>query len=62
MIKNEFRLALEALINSHSMENGSDTPDWILADYLVSCLAAFDEATEARTHWYGQKQPQAVVG
>lgn len=44
----EFRDELETLINKWSKENGSDTPDFILADYLQSCLNAFDEAVRAR--------------
>jgi len=50
----EFRDDLQKLINQHSKENGSDTPDLFLADYLVACLAAFDAATKARDAWYGE--------
>ena len=49
----EFREKLEALINGCSMENGSDTPDFILATYLVACLKAFDAAVSRRVEWYG---------
>ena len=48
-----FKKELEELINKHSMENGSDTPDLILATYLLSCLKAFDDATKNRDRWYG---------
>jgi hypothetical protein len=34
----KFRDELEELINRHSMENGSNTPDFVLAEYLVKCL------------------------
>ena len=47
-----FREELEDLINRHSKENGSDTPDFILARYLLGCLTAFDRATIVRTGWY----------
>lgn len=47
-----FRWELEGLINAHSQENGSDTPDFILAQYLIECLNAFDKATRRRTKWY----------
>lgn len=43
-----FRQELRSLINRFSMENGSDTADYILADYLMSCLDAFDTATRLR--------------
>jgi len=47
-----FRKELETLINSSSLENGSDTPDWILAEYLIDSLHAFDSAVEKRSKWY----------
>ena len=47
-----FRSELSALINSHSLENGSDTPDFILAEFLADCLVAFDKAVAQRTRWY----------
>lgn len=47
-----FREELQQLINKHSMENGSNTPDFILAKYLVMCLDAFDVTTNHRTAWY----------
>lgn len=43
-----FRKELEELINRHSMESGSNTPDFILADYLMACLRAFDFGVKAR--------------
>lgn len=46
-----FRKELESLLNCHSRENGSDTPDFILAQYLSDCLAAWDRAVTRRTEW-----------
>ena len=46
---------IESAINRANAEGASDTPDWILAEYLISCLAAFDAATNARSRWYGHK-------
>lgn len=43
-----FRYQLRGLLNSHCRENMSGTPDYILADFLHSCLAAFDIATNKR--------------
>ena len=37
-----FRKELSELINRNSMENASNTPDFILAEYLVNCLMAFN--------------------
>lgn len=50
-----FRKEIETIINTHSLENGSDTPDYILAQYLLSCLLAFDEAVKCREVWHGRK-------
>lgn len=49
-----FRDKLQDLINTHSMEAGSNTPDFILAEFLADSLRAFDKATQARTGWYGE--------
>lgn len=46
---------LTGLINKHSRENGSNTPDYILAEYLERCLLLFDETISKRTYWYGEK-------
>jgi len=48
------RHEIERAVNRVSAENGSNTPDFILADYLASCLAAFDRAVQARERWYGR--------
>jgi hypothetical protein len=52
-----FRMEIENAINRHSMENGSDTPDFILADYLCDCLAAFDRAVGRRNAWGSPPNP-----
>ena len=59
MNRSAFRHDLEGLINRHSMENGSDTPDFMLANYLIACLDAFDEATRRREQWYGRNPKPA---
>lgn len=46
-----FRLELAALLNRHNMENGSNTPDFILAEYLTDCLATFDRTMAKRDDW-----------
>jgi hypothetical protein len=47
-----FRTKLTSVINECSMENGSNTPDFILSQYLASCLKIFDEAIQQRETWY----------
>jgi hypothetical protein len=51
-----FRRELAAVINKHSKENGSNTPDYILADYLINCLKAFDTAVMLRENWYHNQE------
>lgn len=55
----EFRAELTALINKHCCEAESNTPDFILAQYLEDCLKAFDTAVEAREAWYEKPLPMA---
>lgn len=50
-----FEQDLRQLINKHSVENTSNTPDLILAEYLNACLSAFSVATRQRERWYGRK-------
>lgn len=59
--KTTFRLELANLINKFSKENGSDTPDYILASYLTDCLEAFDSAVKSRTLWY-KSEPNDDIG
>lgn len=60
-----FRIELEKLINQCSMESASNTPDFILAEYLTGCLTAFDQAVQQRENWYGRdprpSQPREVT-
>lgn len=48
-----FEQELKFLINRRSKENGSNTPDFVLAQYLLGCLENFDKAVNAREQWYG---------
>src|SRR3990167_2413197 len=41
------------VLNRVCAENASNTPDFILAKYLASCLSAFETATREREAWYG---------
>jgi hypothetical protein len=55
-----FRTELERLLNRESMENGSDTPDFMLADYLMACLDTWNKIVTTREQWYG-RGPKPVV-
>jgi hypothetical protein len=51
-----FEKELESLINRYSMESGSNTPDYILVEYLKNSLENFHAATRLRDNWYGGKR------
>jgi hypothetical protein len=50
-----FHDELASLINKYSLENGSNTPDFILALYLQQCLATFNDIMKKREDWYGRR-------
>lgn len=57
----ELKKELAAVLTRHDAENGSNTPDHILAEYLLGCLAVFDAATLAREAWYGCKKTPGQI-
>lgn len=54
--KHEFYVELTNLVNRFSRENGSGTPDYIVANYLVDCLDNFNKSIKLRENWYGREQ------
>ena len=50
-----FEEELKILINKHDQENESNTPDFLLAEYITACLRAYDTAVCKRDKWYGMK-------
>jgi acyl carrier protein len=53
---------LTDLLNAHSVENGSNTPDFILAEYLLESLRAYERAVVARERWYGRVDEELPLG
>ena len=49
-----FTEELADLLNRHSMENESGTPDFILARHLTSCLVAWNCSMHEREAWHGR--------
>lgn len=58
--RNNLQTQFEILINSYSAEKESNTPDFILAQYLSDCLDAFNKATNARRIYYGHPENKEV--
>ena len=50
--KPTFSDELEELLHRFGKEKPSDTPDFILANYLINCLKAFNTAHKRRTEWH----------
>ena len=56
----KLQLELSALLNRYSCENASDSPDFILAGYLIRCLDAFDIATKKRDAFWNFRPGEYV--
>jgi len=48
MNRENLRKEIQLAINRNSAENGSNTPDFVLADYLMDCLEAYNKSVTAR--------------
>jgi hypothetical protein len=48
----DLRAEIESAVNRCSAEGGSGTPDFVLAEFLVASLAAFDAAVRRRDEWW----------
>ncbi len=51
--RKKFTEELESLINRFSIENKSNTPDFILALFMSRCLNAFEATSLRREAWFG---------
>lgn len=48
----DLKRELTTLLNRTSRENKSDTPDFLLAEFMLGCLESFERATKKRDKWY----------
>lgn len=48
----ELARELGAVLNRASRENESNTPDFLLAEYLLGCLEAGEKLIKKRDVWY----------
>jgi hypothetical protein len=51
----KFMQELQELINRHSMDNESNTPDFLLAEYLMGCLSIYASTLARRDAWFNFK-------
>ena len=52
---------IRVVLNRYSAEAPSGTPDYILANYLIDCLKAFNEAVSLRAVWRGELIEQMIL-
>lgn len=52
-----FQQDLAGVINRHSMENGSNTPDFMLSNMLMDTLQVWNKHLSNREAWYGRPRP-----
>jgi hypothetical protein len=60
-----FEEELRALLNRHSAENRSHTPDFILAMFIFNALEAFNDSVRERDKWWGFRpwgEPKPLLG
>jgi hypothetical protein len=50
-----FQKALESLLNRYCKDNASNTPDFLLAEYMLNVLDAFTTLNNKRERWYGRR-------
>lgn len=57
-MRSEFERELSGLLNKYSLENKSNTPDFILARYMVKCLNAYNKAISKRDKWFNNSNTE----
>jgi hypothetical protein len=60
-IDRDFQKELSSLLNTHSCDNDTNTPDFLLASFLDAVLAVFSSVMEQRDEWQGMEPKPASV-
>ena len=55
-----FRQELTGLINKHNLEQHCNTPDYIIAEYLVNCFNSYCEVKNHNDVWHGIGKDNAI--
>lgn len=48
----KFMEEVRSAINRYSMEQGSSTPDFLLAEYLLGCLSIYEHTIQKRDNYF----------
>lgn len=51
-----FEKELETLLNCHSKDNDTNTPDFLLAEFLTKCLQAYKDMNDKNDIWHGRRR------
>lgn len=47
---------LEAVLNKHCIDSKTNTPDFILAEYLINCLTAYNALIVSKSIFFTDKE------
>lgn len=50
----DFMKELSVLLNRYGKDSDTNTPDYILAEYLKSCIESFERAIDLRDAWHNK--------
>jgi hypothetical protein len=53
---------LAAILNRMSRENASNTPDFLLADFMLGCLDVYERTLQQRERWLGEGAALPTTG
>ena len=56
-VKSGLGFMIREQINIHSREENSNSPDFVLAQFLMDCLNAFEKGINRRDHFLGYEIP-----
>ena len=48
----DFQKELTELLNKHGFDNEFNTPDFLLSEYLISCLMAYEKIKKYNDDWH----------
>ena len=51
--RSKFEKELISLISRYSQENVSETPDFVLAEYIMGCMKVYEQTVKRRDEWFG---------
>jgi len=49
---------LAELLNQHSMEQASETPDYVLAEYMLGCLYTYEKAIVGKELFWDKQEKE----